>query len=64
VRVIAFGIDLADRTGELRLLTRRLGLSLGDRACLALAEREKLPVITADRKWQLTDIGVQIQVIR
>jgi len=35
----------------LRPLTRRHGLSLGDRACLALGWRPRLPVLTADRAW-------------
>lgn len=64
VQVIDFGIDLADRAGELRRETRHLGLSLGDRACLALAEHEGLPAITADKKWVAVDIGVDICVIR
>jgi PIN domain nuclease of toxin-antitoxin system len=64
VQVIDFGIDLADRAGELRRETRHLGLSLGDRACLALAEHEGLPAITADKKWAAVDIGVDIRVIR
>lgn len=62
--VIDFGIDLANRAGELRALTRHLGLSLADRACLALAGRERLPVMTADRNWSTVDIGVDIQLIR
>ncbi|MDP1833150.1 MAG: hypothetical protein Q8K67_13910 [Geothrix sp.] len=32
-------------------LTRPLGLSLGDRCCLALAERERAAVLTVDRAW-------------
>ncbi|MDP2753852.1 MAG: type II toxin-antitoxin system VapC family toxin [Nitrospirota bacterium] len=35
--------------GMLRLNTRKFGLSLGDRACLALAHIMKLPIITADK---------------
>lgn len=55
---------LARRTGELRLLTRSLGLSIADRACLALAERERLPALTADRAWIALDLPVEIRVIR
>ncbi len=44
--------------------TRRLGLSLGDRACLALAESRELPALTADRAWLEVDIGVEVRVIR
>ncbi len=52
------------RAGTLHSLTARLGLSLGDRVCLALAERERLPVLTADRAWASLDIGVEIRLIR
>lgn len=64
VQVIEYGIDLADRTGELRPQTRHLGLSLADRACLALAERERVPAVTADRKWAAADLGIDIRLIR
>lgn len=51
--------------GELRPRTRDLGLSLGDRACLALALRLGLPVLTADRDWnQFEDVEVDVQPIR
>ena len=55
---------LALRTGELRQLTKSRGLSIGDRACLALAERERLPALTADRAWMGLDLPVEIRVIR
>ena len=64
VEIIDFGLDLADRTGELRRETRHLGLSLGDRACLALAESEGLPAMTADKKWAGANLGVDIRIIR
>ena len=64
LEVIDFGIDLADRTGELRQGTRQLGLSLADRACLALAEREGVSAITADKSWTATDLGIDIHLIR
>lgn len=41
----------AMNTGLLRAITRPLGLSLGDRACLALAQQLNAPVLTADRPW-------------
>lgn len=55
---------LALRAGMLRAETRHLGLSLGDRACLALAKWEKLPVLTADRIWADLDIGIEVRLIR
>ena len=44
--------------------TRALGLSLGDRACLALGLALKAPVYTADKSWKNLKVGVKIQVIR
>lgn len=54
----------ARRAGLLRRQTRRLGLSLGDRVCLALAVELKLPVVTADRVWAQLDLGIEIAVVR
>ena len=62
--VHAFDAEHAYIAGILRHATRALGLSLGDRACLALAQREQLPVLTADRSWAKLDLGVSIKVIR
>jgi PIN domain nuclease of toxin-antitoxin system len=64
IRVVDFDADLADRAGELRPLTRHLGLSLADRACLALAERENAIAFTGDRKWLGAVAGIEIQIIR
>lgn len=44
--------------------TRRQGLSLGDRACLALARERKLPALTADKAWKSFAIDIEIQLIR
>jgi PIN domain nuclease of toxin-antitoxin system len=49
---------------RLRPVTRRQGLSLADRACLALAERLDVPVLTADRKWLEADVVAEVQLIR
>lgn len=54
----------ARRAGLLRRQTRRLGLSLGDRVCLALAVELRLPVVTADRVWAQLDLGIEIAVVR
>ena len=50
VNVVTFDESLAIATGLLRDTTRHLGLSLGDRACLALAGKLGVPALTADRR--------------
>ncbi len=64
MEVADFDEDLAYRTGDFRTATRRRGLSLGDRACLALARRLDVPVLTADRRWADVDVGVEVRLIR
>ena len=58
--------DLAVEAAVMAPLTKPAGLSLGDRLCLALAKREGLPALTADRKWKEveTAVGVEIEMIR
>jgi ribonuclease VapC len=62
--ILPFTADDAHRAGELWLQTRALGLSLGDRACLATAARLNLPALTTDRSWAMLDLGIPVQVIR
>jgi ribonuclease VapC len=61
---VDFDIALAQRTGGLRGETLKRGLSLGDRACLALAEREGVPALTGDRNWVGAVASVEIRLIR
>jgi PIN domain nuclease of toxin-antitoxin system len=49
---------------ELRPATRPYGLSLGDRACLALAIDRKATVYTTDRVWKQIPLGIEVVVIR
>jgi ribonuclease VapC len=62
--IVDFGPELANVTARLRTTTRRRGLSLGDRACLALAESLGQPVLTTDRAWHDLSIGVEVCLIR
>jgi len=59
-----FTSDHARIAGSLVSQTRALGLSLGDRACLALGLVLKAPVYTADKSWKNLHIGVKIHLIR
>lgn len=64
INVVDFTRDLAEEAGALITQTKARGLSLGDRACLALARRENLPVMTADKAWASVNVGVQVELIR
>ena len=64
VEPVSFDEELAYAAAALREPTRARGLSLGDRACLALALRQGLSVLTADRQWSGLDIGVGVRLIR
>jgi ribonuclease VapC len=59
-----FDRELAYAAGALVPGTRNQGLSLGDRACLALAQALGATALTTDRAWRGVDLGVAIEVIR
>jgi PIN domain nuclease of toxin-antitoxin system len=60
--IVDFDSELAYKVGLLRPITKNAGLSLGDRACLALAQHLHLPALTTDRVWKdlLPDVTVQL----
>ncbi len=64
LRVVDFDTHQARLAAYLRPRTGRAGLSLGDRACLALGLQLGSPVVTADRVWASLDVGVEIILIR
>ena len=69
VAPFALTVDVFDRArataaGLLAAKTMRRGISLGDRACLALATELGLPVVTGDRAWRDLELGVEIRLIR
>jgi PIN domain nuclease of toxin-antitoxin system len=62
--VIPFDEMQAYQTAELKSLTKVKGLSLGDRACIALGKIKNIPVITADKVWSTIKLDVEIILIR
>ncbi len=64
IQVIPFDEAQSILAGKLRQDTRGQGLSLGDRACLALGSVLKGPVLTADRAWLTLKVGTEITAIR
>jgi PIN domain nuclease of toxin-antitoxin system len=59
-----FSDTQARMAAELQSITRPFGLSLGDRACLALAIERKATIYTTDRIWKQLDLGIEIVAIR
>ncbi len=64
IRIFDFDQEAALKVAGLRNQTKAFGLSLGDRACLALAEKLACPVLTADRVWSQLNLDVKIIQIR
>ncbi len=64
LEVIDFDAAQARVAGDLRRPTLARGLSLGDRACLALAQVLGVPAMTADRAWAGLAVGIEIRTIR
>jgi ribonuclease VapC len=60
---VDFDREVAIGAAALLLTTAPWGLSLGDRACLALARLRNLPAVTADRAWAKLDLGIPIEVV-
>lgn len=64
IELVPFEAQDAALAAQLTPEARRLGLSLGDRACLALALARGIPALTADRDWAKLDVGVRIETLR
>ncbi|WP_029733548.1 type II toxin-antitoxin system VapC family toxin [Deferrisoma camini] len=64
LETVPFGDETAWRAADLKLKTRGLGLSLGDRACLATGLVLGRPVLTADRAWTKLELPIRIECVR
>jgi len=62
--IIPFEQKQAAIAASMKKITKAQGLSLGDRACLALAKLENLPALTADKAWIKAEHQVKIILIR
>jgi PIN domain nuclease of toxin-antitoxin system len=63
LRILPFTAEDAESTAQLWPTTRQAGLSVGDRACLSLAQRLGLPALTADRIWDALNLEVEVRLI-
>lgn len=61
---VPYDEEQALQTAALEAAARDAGLSLGGRACLAPAIRERCGVLTADRTWARLDLPVRVELIR
>lgn len=64
IEIVPFFSEDAALAAGLVAHTQQLGLSLGDRACLALALRRNIPALTADQIWSKLDLPITIRQIR
>jgi ribonuclease VapC len=62
--VIPFDRTQARLAGSLRAITRKLGLSLADRACLALAQAQGATALTCERSWTRFEAPCRIETVR
>lgn len=64
IKIIDFNNEQALITASLVSKTKQYGLSLGDRACIALAIARKHSIITCDSIWQKLDVGTEFIMAR
>lgn len=64
IEIVDFDAELAVEAASLRVATKRFGLSLGDRCCLALGIARKATVLTSERTWSKLRMGLRVKVIR
>jgi ribonuclease VapC len=62
--IVPFDVELAYMAGLLSTRTKPFGLSLGDRACLALAAKNDCTAVTSDTAWGKLDLNTDIKLIR
>lgn len=64
VEIVPFSAEAARQAGLLHRSTRGRNVSLGDRACLALAGELGLPALTTDRSWRELPVSIDVRLVR
>jgi PIN domain nuclease of toxin-antitoxin system len=64
LRIVSFDAEDGEAAAALWAKTKSFGLSLGDRACLALGLRLNAPIWTADRSWTSVGLNADVQLVR
>lgn len=64
LQIVPLSVVTALGAARLRPLTQSLGLSLGDRICLALAQELDCEALTADKRWEDAKLNVSVRMIR
>ncbi len=62
--IVDFDFEQSIAAASFKVKTKELGLSLGDRACLALGQKLELPVYTADKIWSKLNLPIKVVLIR
>jgi len=62
--IVDFDVDQAKEAADLYSKVKHKGLSLGDRACLALGLKYKAKIYTADKVWKDIHPELDIRLIR
>jgi ribonuclease VapC len=63
--IVPFAVEDAEASARLHGETAEFGLSLADRACLALSSKLAIPALTADEAWAELEIeAVSVRLIR
>jgi len=64
LEIVDFDVEMACLAGSLKSSTKKFGLSLGDRCCLALGGIRGNTVVTADGSWAKLKLGIAVEVLR
>jgi PIN domain nuclease of toxin-antitoxin system len=64
IALVDFTVAQAHLAASLREPTRAFGLSLADRACLALGLETDLTVVTAEQEWLKLGLRITVEHIR